>query len=270
VDQLKIAFFSLLLAGCIEAGAPWYYVEPEASLAAEPELSDPSEEIVPEIAPEVMDIFLAHSCLNCHSSTLALSELDLSTMEGLLKGGAIAGPSLTPCYPELSPLVQVLSTGIDEADRQVGLMPLGGDALPEEVQGVVWDWIASGAGLQVCEPDAPLSEETPEDWIPDFDTDIAPLLEDFVCMNCHGPGAGSSGLEVSSVDGLLRGGVKAGPALIPCDSEASPLLQVVLGGWSDGASTVGVMPPFGDLMSSEDVDLLRRWIDSGAGVESCD
>ncbi|MDP6945796.1 MAG: c-type cytochrome domain-containing protein, partial [Myxococcota bacterium] len=79
-----------------------------------------------------------------------------------------------------------------------------------------------------------------------LDDEILQIFEDNSCLGCHGNGATSGGLDLSTLEGLLAGGDKAGPAIVPCDPEASPLLDVIQGGIDDGTISVLPMPLGGD------------------------
>ena len=267
VKCLFILLFSVAAAACTEPGDPWYYVEPDA-------LSDDviaQAEELPPIDAAVAEIFADANCEGCHSASLALGGLDISSMSGLLAGGAQAGPSIVPCDPDSSPLIQAMSGGIDEGGIVVSPMPKGGDAVSPEALQVVREWIAEGAGLETCTDDGGAEDEPPTGGDPTltFDDDIYPLFEAYTCTTCHANG-GSGGLDVSTLDALLAGGTKAGAAVVPCDPDASPLVNVMEGGWSEGSQSVSVMPPFGDPPSSEDIATLRAWIAAGAGVETCE
>jgi mono/diheme cytochrome c family protein len=255
-------FSVLALSGCTEPGDPWYYVEPDGPGGVN---SDVVEEL-PEIDPSIQQIFNDHGCVDCHGGSLTLGGLNLTSMGGLVTGGALAGPSIVACDPDASPLVQVLEGGIDDGTIRVSPMPKGGTSLSADTVQSVRDWIAAGAGLETCDDDGGGTGPEPE---VSFEDDILPIFEGSSCMSCHGNGATSGGLDLSSTESLLTGGAKAGPSVIPCDSSASPLVMVVEEGWSSGDNEVGVMPPFGDLLSNEDVATIRSWIDAGAGQTSC-
>lgn len=103
-----------------------------------------------------------------------------------------------------------------------------------------------------------------------IDPTILQIFDDNKCMNCHGGPSTLGGLDISTLDGLLAGGTKAGAAIIPCDAAASPLIQVLDGGIDDGTINVAAMPLGGDPIGSEDTAALAAWIDAGAGVQACD
>ena len=91
----------------------------------------------------------------------------------------------------------------------------------------------------------------------DFRTQVLPIFGSR-CTLCHG---GSSGLTLTSHAALLAGGVH-GPVVLPCDPDASNLIQ-----------KLGPTPPFGVRMprsgppylSLEEMAILHQWIVDGAG-----
>ena len=91
----------------------------------------------------------------------------------------------------------------------------------------------------------------------DFATQIAPILESR-CQVCHGTAQQLSGLRLDNKAAALKGGY-SGPVIVPGDSGASRLIRLV-----SGLEEELVMPPAGDRLPSEEVDVLRAWIDQGA------
>ncbi len=90
-----------------------------------------------------------------------------------------------------------------------------------------------------------------------FEKRVRPLLVEH-CHACHSADAPSvfAGLRLDSRQGLLVGG-DSGPAVVPGDSRASPLLQAVRG---DGKTP---MPPTGRL-GDEQIRDLAIWVDAGS------
>lgn len=76
------------------------------------------------------------------------------------------------------------------------------------------------------------------------------------CLGCHGP-AKMSGLSLTTREGMLAGG-KRGPAIVPGKSAESLLYKAVahLGELS--------MPPAGDPLTHDQVNIIGAWIDAGA------
>ncbi|MCH2202872.1 MAG: PSD1 and planctomycete cytochrome C domain-containing protein [Fuerstiella sp.] len=92
----------------------------------------------------------------------------------------------------------------------------------------------------------------------DFNRDVLPVLTKH-CSECHGADLRESGLRIDDRDNLLRGGDHGRAAVVPGNPNKSFLLQLVRGDKPDQR-----MPPEGDLLSSEQIDLLERWIREGA------
>src|SRR5436190_8666363 len=93
----------------------------------------------------------------------------------------------------------------------------------------------------------------------DFARDIRPILERS-CIRCHGPEKPKSGFRLDNRAAALKGG-ENGKDILPGDSANSLLIQVVAGLSED----VERMPPKGkgDPLTSEEISLLRSWIDQG-------
>lgn len=94
-----------------------------------------------------------------------------------------------------------------------------------------------------------------------FELEVLPLLEKR-CNRCHEPDESQSGLDLTRVDTIKRGGDELGTGIVPGDPDSSPLIQVVTG------KTEPAMPSEGDPLSKAEIDLLRRWIQEGAEDDS--
>ncbi|HIE98367.1 MAG TPA: DUF1549 domain-containing protein, partial [Fuerstia sp.] len=103
-----------------------------------------------------------------------------------------------------------------------------------------------------------VSEKQSADSQVDYLTHIAPILEAH-CFDCHGPESQESGLRLDRRANLLRGGGSGEPAIVPGDSGASHLIQLVL-----GTDPKLIMPPEDDRLSAEQIGWLKKWIDAGA------
>jgi hypothetical protein len=89
----------------------------------------------------------------------------------------------------------------------------------------------------------------------DFLRDIKPILE-ASCLDCHNEEDEKSDYRMDSRAAAIKGGSE-GAAIIPGDGAGSRLIHTVLG--TD--EWIGRMPSKGDLLTSEQVALLRAWID---------
>lgn len=95
--------------------------------------------------------------------------------------------------------------------------------------------------------------------IVDFETDIKPIFAQS-CLQCHGPSRPKGGFRLDNAASAWRGGDN-GAAIIFGDSTNSPLIHYVAQLDADSA-----MPPAGkgEPLTTEQVALLRAWIDQGA------
>ncbi|MSR60382.1 MAG: DUF1549 domain-containing protein [Planctomycetaceae bacterium] len=124
-------------------------------------------------------------------------------------------------------------------------------------------WALLTAGLIVLTRGNECSRAVGDDLPPaattqvDFADEIQPLFEKH-CLRCHGEAKQLSGFRLDHEGDALRGG-DAGPAFEVGKSADSLLIKYVAGLDPDV-----VMPPEGDKLSSDEIGLLRAWIDQGA------
>lgn len=90
----------------------------------------------------------------------------------------------------------------------------------------------------------------------DFDKDIKPILQN-TCIRCHGRGKDQGGFKIDTRETILEGG-GMGPVLEVGKSADSYFVHLVA-----GTDPKLRMPPEGDLLSDEQIGLLRAWIDQG-------
>ena len=89
---------------------------------------------------------------------------------------------------------------------------------------------------------------------PRFESDVLPLFER-QCFVCHGSEPPQAGLNLRSPESLLKGG-KSGPAIVAGNSQSSLLVAKIAS---------GSMPPGNDKLETNQIELIRRWIDEGIG-----
>ena|SRR5438094_7608804 len=82
------------------------------------------------------------------------------------------------------------------------------------------------------------------------------------CSQCHGPSLQMSKLDLSTREGMIKGGEK-GTALIPGDAESSPLYRRVAGLQTPAMPMKPVAP-----LNAQEIALLKDWIDQGAKWDS--
>jgi len=91
----------------------------------------------------------------------------------------------------------------------------------------------------------------------DFAREIKPIFQKF-CFECHGMSKDKGGLSLATRARAMDGGDE-GACIIPGKSAISPIIARVAALNDDTA-----MPPKGERLTSEQVGLLRAWIDHGA------
>lgn len=88
-----------------------------------------------------------------------------------------------------------------------------------------------------------------------FQTKIAPIFEK-KCVNCHNDNDQAGELSLQSKQGLLAGG-ESGEVIDGNDPDSSSLIEYVLGDEPE-------MPKDADPLSKIEIDLLKKWIETGA------
>ena len=74
------------------------------------------------------------------------------------------------------------------------------------------------------------------------------------CFECHGVKNTESGLDLRTIESMLKGG-EGGPVLVPGKPEESLLFKMI---------HQGKMPPDGQMPGKGDIERVRKWIVSGA------
>ncbi len=196
-----------------------------------------------------VELVLERRCFRCHNEDAKKGELDLTTAAGLMAGGE-SGPILTLDDPMHSPLWEAIRSGT---------MPPEGEPLPAKDIAVIEGWLSSGAKFR-----KPLEATKTEP----NQHDVLPILL-LRCATCHGAELKRGGFEARTIESIFKGG-DSGPALVPGDSASSRMIQRV---------EQQLCPPKSQLLDyfvrrppAHELDLLRRWIDSGAhaGDEQAD
>ncbi|MGH8247170.1 MAG: DUF1549 domain-containing protein, partial [Gammaproteobacteria bacterium] len=110
-----------------------------------------------------------------------------------------------------------------------------------------------------------LSPARPQSPVP-FSRDVAPILGRN-CLSCHGaagpPGQLMSLLDLRTRAGMLKGGQKNGPAIIPGNAARSPLYRRITGQEQPAM-------PLGGKLTDAEIATLKNWIDAGAVWEGGD
>ncbi|MDA7645011.1 DUF1553 domain-containing protein [bacterium] len=94
----------------------------------------------------------------------------------------------------------------------------------------------------------------------DFSKDVAPILETH-CTACHGSKKQKSKLRLDTPQGILTGGNSGEPTFVSGNAEESYLIHLV-----SGKNPDQIMPPEGARLSTQEIEVLKRWIDEGAAL----
>jgi mono/diheme cytochrome c family protein len=186
---------------------------------------------------------LQAKCFRCHAAKPRKADLDLTSINGVLKGGE-SGKVVVAGNPKESALYEKVSTGA---------MPPGKkERLSQADVEMIRRWIADGAKSGSIESATASAVPTQHDIIPI-------LLRR--CTVCHGAYRKEGGLDLTSKAAMLRGG-KSGPALVAGKPDESLVLKKVRS---------GKMPPRERLVEASvkpmdpgEIELLTRWVAAGA------
>jgi uncharacterized membrane protein len=94
-----------------------------------------------------------------------------------------------------------------------------------------------------------------------FVNDVYPIFEE-ACIECHRPGDLDSGLDMTTIAGLLEGGDKYGPAIVPGEPDKSTTVL-----YSRGLLQPR-MPKDEWPLDEEQIHIIRMWIAAGANDDS--
>lgn len=183
-------------------------------------------------------------CSKCHSEKVQKGGLDLSSREGILKGGE-SGLVLVAGQPNESVLYEQVR------EKHMPPKDAGEEPLSEEQLQTIRLWIEAGAPFSKDR-----SLKTPEVT----HHDVLPILW-LRCIVCHGNRVTEGGLDLRTRASMLKGG-KSGPAIILGKAAESLLLRRV---------RAEEMPPRRRVVEvsikpieNEEVETITRWIAAGA------
>ena len=97
-----------------------------------------------------------------------------------------------------------------------------------------------------------------------FESKVKPILEEH-CFDCHGEDKQKNKLRLDTALGILRGGESGEPLFVRGASADSYIIKRVTSG-----NAKEVMPPKGGRLTTEQVGVLKTWIDDGAKMPGTD
>ncbi len=203
---------------------------------------------VPVFEQDVLPIFSTY-CFTCHGKSSPELGVDLRTARSVLRGG-FNGPVIRKGSPDQSKLFLKVS-------RSEMPPPAFQSKVPEADVETIRRWIEAGAPSDAGD-EIPAAAQR---QIARFEMEIQPLLAER-CVACHGGDRPQSGLDLSSLASLLRGGVH-GPVVLEGFSDKSVLIRQLVS---------GAMPPegAGSALKDDEIEAIRSWIDEGSFADYVD
>jgi hypothetical protein len=209
-------------------------------------------------------------CISCHNSSQKSGGVDLETFEAIAssRGSRTKSPILVPGKPQESSLFMSIVTG---------QMPPGPKKPGREMIRALATWIETLApSLEpsiVTPPPIPQPVPTPPAPVEPTPTPPAPLpsapkitfadiqkkLIDEHCIFCHEGEYASGNVTLETYDGLMKNsGDGRPPLVIPGNLEQSLFYQSII-------RSENPMPPGDERLPQDLVDLVKTWIETGAG-----
>ena len=162
-----------------------------------------ADEVSPLFETDIQPLLTA-KCGKCHDAKSRKGGLDLSSMATLKRGGESGEPAIAESIDD-SPLWVLIDAG--------EMPPDGEPQLSDAEKRLVHQWLKSGA-----------KSKSPDEIVV-TQHDVLPFL--FTrCIVCHGRRNQDAGLDLRSVESILKGG-KSGPAVVPGKPAESLLIKRV-------------------------------------------
>src|SRR4051812_8016491 len=116
-------------------------------------------------------------------------------------------------------------------------------------------WICGVVAALTLAPTSRAAEPKPTS----FTQDVLPIFQGS-CAGCHQPGKLKGGLDLTTYEGVFKGG-KKGPSFKPGDAVHSFIVEQISGDKPE-------MPNKGDPLTKAEVEVIARWIREGAKNDS--
>lgn len=194
---------------------------------------------------DVLPVFTQY-CFTCHGQSSPQLGLDLRTIASTLRGSH-NGPVIVKGVPDKSLLYQKVSS-------KAMPPPAFKQTMPDAQIEIIKRWIVDGAA---SDKPVAMSKEVAEQRAV-FDKEILPLFK-ARCVQCHGAGKPMGGLDLRSLQALLKGSTN-GAVAVDGFSEKSVLIRKM-------ASRSMPPPGSGEPLSDEQIQNIRKWIDKGQFVD---
>lgn len=265
LTQLANAYSRLLRAHSLLEleGVKLAELKPLPKKGGNPEAGKGTVSFTKDVAPVIVS-----RCGNCHVRN-ARGDLSMASYEALLKGSK-AGKVIFPGDPAGSVVIEKI-----EGKE----MPPSGAGIPDAELATLKKWIAEGAkfdgtdatvNLTMLVANVPRPQPTQIEVktatgkeTVSFSKDIAPVLAQ-TCTGCHGANQPRNNFNLSTFEGLLRGG-DGGAPIMP-GKGADSFLVKKLRGTGSGQRMPLNLPPLADEVTAK----IEKWIDEGAAYDWSD
>jgi uncharacterized membrane protein len=240
------------------------------SLTGEPGSAGTDRPIAARSYKDDVKRLLDERCTSCHKSEIRKGGLDLSTLEGLLRGGD-SGPAVLAGNAKASLLYKLV------AHLQEPAMPYKTDKLREEEISLLAEWINAGVpsepalagqraqgAQQVSVPiegDTQVAAQAVGESNGKFFAEQVRSILEVQCFSCHGGKLKQAGLSVATREMLLRGSDN-GPVIVPGDAASSLLVKKIKHEHQPG------MPYRGKKLPEALISRIVDWIEAGAPYDA--
>ncbi len=222
--------------------------QPPAAAAPQENEADSSER-AESVAPkffndEVLPILRAN-CVRCHGPAVATRQLNLNTLQGVLKGSA-SGAILVPGSPHKSKLYEMVSQGLMPADKP-------GSVSSDDVA-TIGRWIETVTASEL---------RSARGATPVIENEVVAVMW-MHCTPCHGPHLQEAGLDLRTRASMLQGG-ESGPAIVPGSPDRSLIVEKIRAGEMpppERYQEAGTPP-----VPKASLEKLAAWIEQGAPPE---
>lgn len=240
--------------------------DPSMALETTKVVSLPGPDEAVDFQSHVLPI-LEERCLSCHNAPYdkngrtihPKAGLRLDTYEWVMKGNlddtVVEAGSLENSY-----LYEVIT--LDQEDDMF-MPPKGGPLTPEQIE-VIKRWIEDGAKPSVAGGGEVASSDMSQGV--SFNDHVFPLIEER-CLDCHSEPYvkngrtihPKAGLRLDTYEWIIKGNLD-GAIIEKGDPDGSTLIGVVTLDDDDPE----IMPPKGEPLAQEEIDMLIQWIKEGA------
>jgi periplasmic protein TonB len=197
-------------------------------------------------------VIMESKCNRCHGDTpKPKGGLDTRTLAAIIKGGKEDGPGVTPGDLKKSSIW----TSIE--GQSPNMPPKGEPQLSPDQKKLIENWIKGGAKASATAAGPAPTPAPPAGGgaVLAYEKHVLPILTK-KCGECHDSTNLKSGLDVTTLAGLKKGGKTGFPAVVAGDLKKSLLWEYI---------DLKQMPPEGSpALTAAETETIKNWIAMGA------